>query len=98
MFDVPVFPCVFHVLQAWTFQVRNKLRDKGRSDEALKALHNILHLRATGTLHERCAAVDRDIADFKQAFATEMPHVQYFEWHLNKRGMQQMNAASGSQR
>jgi hypothetical protein len=99
VFDVPVFLCVFHVLQAWLLQVRNKLRDKGRFKEAFDALYNILYLRATGTFLERSAAVDQSIADFKQAFATEMSLVQYFEVHWQKKkGMQQMHAASGSQR
>jgi hypothetical protein len=77
VFEVPVFLYVFHVLQAWKLQVRNKLRDKGRWEEALNALHGILHLRATGTLDDRCAAVDRAIVDFKQAFATEMPLLDF---------------------
>jgi hypothetical protein len=99
VFDVPVFLCVFHVLQAWLLQIRNKLRDKGRLKEAFDALYNILYLRAIGTFLERCAAVDQAIADFKQVFATEMSLVQYFEVHWQKKnGMQQMHAASGSQR
>jgi hypothetical protein len=53
--------------------------DKWRFKEVFDAPYNILYLRAAGTLIERCAALDRAIADFKQAFATEMSLVQYFE-------------------
>jgi hypothetical protein len=56
---VPVYLCVFHVLQAWLLKVREKLKKKSLFKKAFGCLHALVYLRTNGCYEERMQAVQQ---------------------------------------
>lgn len=83
--DVPVLLCLWHATKAWLEQIRNKLVNKQRCKEAFDTLHDIMYLKATGTLAQRCAAVDAAIEQFKETFSDEPEVIDWFELAWEKK-------------
>jgi hypothetical protein len=57
VFGIPVFLCVFHVLEAWLVQLRQKLDEKKCFEEAFQKLHAIMYEDLEGTREEMILAV-----------------------------------------
>jgi hypothetical protein len=85
VFGIPVFLCLFYVLQAWLLKVRIKLRNKSRFEEAFNMLYSLLYTPATGTHDDRMKLLEARIAVFKAAFVDEKPLLTYFEVHWKKK-------------
>jgi hypothetical protein len=89
VFDIPVFLCLFHVLQAWLLKVRIKLRNKSRFEEAFNMLYSLVYIHAPGTHEDSVLLLEARIVAFKAAFVDEQPLLTYFETHWEKKkGMQ----------
>jgi hypothetical protein len=68
---------VFHVLKAWLVQLRQKLNEKKRFEEAFQKLHAIMYEDLEGTREEMILAVRAKLAKYKEAFASEQRIIQY---------------------
>jgi hypothetical protein len=82
VFDIPVFLCLFHVLQAWLLKA---LRKKARFEKAFNMLYSLVYIHAPGTHEDPMLLLEARIAAFKVACVEEHPLLTYSETHWDRK-------------